>query len=389
MIDGHLVIDADAHVMEPWDLWLQYIDPEFRDRAPRGEPGQATGLTVNGKTMGRAREAVSDGYVEWMKQLIDSTHDREKASGWSAQTQLEVMDEEGIDAAVLYPSRGLYALAVEDIDGPLAGAIARAYNRWIRDFCSADAQRLVGIGLVSLHDPAVAVREVRFAAEELGLRGVMIRPNPIAGRPMHHPSYAQFWSTCAELQLPVSIHEGLGVYMAEHGPDRFAEHILWHLVSHPFEQMESLASLIVGGVLERNPTLRIAVLESGGTWAPFWLGRMDEHCEWLRPVSMARHLSLSPTEYFRRQCWISAEPDEPTFAATVDYLGADHVMWASDYPHPDATFPGALREIRELDSISDETRRQILQDAPATLYDLDLAALRARRAAAAPATSAR
>jgi predicted TIM-barrel fold metal-dependent hydrolase len=112
-------------------------------------------------------------------------------------------------------------------------------------------------------------------------------------------------------------------------------------MSHPMEQMAAMGSLMLDGALERHPTMRVAFLESGTGWLPYWLARLDGHAEWMEETETAA-LTLTPSEYFDRQCVICTDPDDPLAAWVVSRVGADHVMWASDFPHPDALYPNAV-----------------------------------------------
>jgi predicted TIM-barrel fold metal-dependent hydrolase len=251
----------------------------------------------------------------------------------------------------------------------VASAICRAYNRWLRDFCEYEPDRLVGVALVGLQDPELAIADARYAVTELGMAGVMIRPNPYCGRNLHHPAYDGFYAALAELGAPLATHEGGGVFMPEYGYDRFEEHIINHAMCHPMEQMGAVASFTIGGVMERHPLLKVAILEAGGTWLPYWLSRLDEHVEWLRDVE-AKHLSMLPSEYFRRQGWIGFETDEPGLQGLVEYIGADRLLWASDYPHPDASFPGMVDELFDANGLTPDDIRTIVAGNPLELYRL-------------------
>jgi predicted TIM-barrel fold metal-dependent hydrolase len=288
--------------------------------------------------------------------------------GLTAQQQLEAMDHEGIDIMVLYPTRGLGATAIEHMDGRLSSALCRAYNRWLADFCATAPERFVGVAVVALHEPDLAAREATYAVEELGARGIMIRPNPYVGRNLHDPAYDDFYSQIERLDVPLATHEACGTTMPSYG-DRFAsEHISWHIMCHPMEQMGALVSYTVGGVLERHPALRVVILEAGATWLPYWLYRMDEHVEWLKDVETP-YLSLLPSEYFKRQGWITIEADEPNLQSVIASVGIDRLLWASDYPHPDATFPGVVEKFTESD-LNEQQKRAIAQDNPIVVYGL-------------------
>jgi uncharacterized protein len=146
-----------------------------------------------------------------------------------------------------------------------------------------------------------------------------------------------------------------------------------HAMSHPMEQMAAMASLIVEGALERHPGMRVAFLESGTGWLPYWLARLDGHAEWMHDTETA-DLSLTPSEYFARQCIISTDPDDPLAAWVVSQVGADHVVWASDFPHPDAMYPDAvtsfLKESAE-HGLDGDDLDAVLWDTPVRFYRLE------------------
>ena len=252
------------------------------------------------------------------------------------------MDVEGIDQAVLFPSVGLYFWALDD---PRAAvAIARAYNDWLAAYCAADPGRLFGAAMLPMQDPAAAAAELRRARHELGFVAAFVRPNPCRGRSLSDRAYEPVWDAAEESAMTVAVHEGSSVIVPTLGSDRPFNPLVLHAVSHSFEEMLACAQLIAFGVLERHPELRVVFLESGGGWAPFWLERLDEQAESFG--AFCPDLRLAPSEYFARQCWISYEVDEQTLPALVPFIGERRVVWGSDYPHHDATFPGAVDALR-------------------------------------------
>ncbi|TMA44619.1 MAG: amidohydrolase [Deltaproteobacteria bacterium] len=264
MYQDYRVIDADGHVLEPVDLWERYIDPEFRHQAPRG-----VGV-LSVEVLGHVLPDVPGGLP---LEAPDYTTGPAARYGFAArrnfdaESQLEALDIEGIDVAVLYPSRGLYAASVDELPPRFAGAICRAYNRWLADFCARAPERLVGAAFVSLHDPGVAVAEAVYAVEQLGMRAVFIRPNPVNGRTIDHPDFDPLYAEIERLGVPLATHEGAGVHLAQFGRGRYDKLMKLHLVCHAVENMGACMDLIVGGVLERHPRLRCVFLESGAGWA--------------------------------------------------------------------------------------------------------------------------
>jgi predicted TIM-barrel fold metal-dependent hydrolase len=261
-------------------------------------------------------------------------------SRFDAASYLRAMDAEGIDACVLYPSQGLFAPFQPQLDAAQSALACRAYNDWVAGYCGADRQRLFGAAVVPLADPVAAAHEVHRAAA-MGLVAVMVRPNHLYSRNLGDADYDPLYDAVAEAQMMLAVHEGLGLRGPTVGSDRFETFAERHVCSHPMEQMMAMASLVIGGALERHPAMRVAYLESGTGWLPYWLSRLDGHTEWMA-VEECAHLSLTPSEYFARQCVISTDSDDELAAWVTARVGADHVMWASDFPHPDALYPHAV-----------------------------------------------
>src|SRR6516225_2216823 len=237
---------------------------------------------------------------------------------------------------------GLY---VSVLDDPTAAvAVARAYNDWLASYCATADRRLFGAAMLPLQDPPTAASELRRAVSELGFVAGFVRPNPCAGRSLPDRAYDAVWDAAEELGVPIGVHEGSSVIVPTLGADRPFNPMVLHAVSHSFEEMLACAQLIAFGVLERHPGLRVVFLESSGGWAPFWLERLDEQAASFG--GFCPEMKLLPSEYFARQCAISFEVDERTLPALVPFVGAERVVWGSDYPHHDATFPGAVEAIR-------------------------------------------
>jgi len=173
--------------------------------------------------------------------------------------------------------------------------------------------------------------------------------------------------------VPLGLHEGGKAGHLQAGADRFTDLEMQHICTHPLEQMCAAVALIYGGVLDRFPTLEVVFLESGCGWVPFWLERMDEHHDnaLARKFGGTRSRSLRPSEYFRRQCYVSANADETFLAPVAAQIGADRIVFSSDYPHPDAPYPHAVEEFLALPDLTDDQKRTILWDNTARLYHLD------------------
>lgn len=348
------VIDADSHVLEPPEMWGEYLEPEFRERAPYFIKDEQGG-----------EHLVTDGVVHDRIPYPEEGWTARRPGGFNPHERVKDMDLEGIDVQVLFPTQGLYIQAVKT--PPLAAALCRAYNNWLADYCRAYPGRFVGIGAVPVHDVAEAVKEARRAITQLGMKGIFVRPNPMNGRTLENPTYDPLYAEIQELDATFCVHEATGNFPAA-GADRYQNYFLRHLFSHALEQKIACSTIICGGVLERFPRLRVVFLESGVGWLPHWLERMDEHYEGLG--YMVPWLKMSPSEYFRRQCFISADPDEKTIPYVVEAVGADHIVFGSDYPHFDMKFPGAVAAVRDRKELSAEARKKILYETPARLYKI-------------------
>jgi predicted TIM-barrel fold metal-dependent hydrolase len=344
--DGHRVLDADAHVVEPADAFGdgRQPDPSTMDLPPT-----------------TPYEAVGD-----MRKL-----DEFFASGCSAHEYLRCMDNEGIDAVVLYPSMGLFVPYLPELSAHESAEACRAYNDWISSYCASEPARMAGVGIVPLADPALAVEVAREAAA-LNLPGVMVRPNHLYDRSLGHRAYDPLYDALEDTGLVLSVHEGLGLRGPTIGRERSERFAVRHAMSHPMEQMAAMASLVLEGALERHPSMRVAFLESGTGWLPYWLARLDGHAEWMHDTE-TRELSLTPSEYFARQCIVSTDPDDPLAAWVVSQIGADHVVWASDFPHPDALYPEAVASfLKESDAhgLTGADLDAVLWDTPVRFYRL-------------------
>ncbi len=337
-----MVVDADGHVVEPSEAWKDL--PESIRPTIVADANGFEHVTVADREI----LAVSLGTLATPGARFSEPRDirpLEEAvpGGWDPAERLSDMDAEGIDQAVLFPSIGLYFWALED---PTAAvAIARAYNDWLASYCCAASDRLFGAAMLPVQDPEAAATELRRARTELGFVAAFVRPNPCRGRSISDPSYEVIWRAAEETETTIAVHEGSSVILPTLGSDRPFNPLVLHAVSHSFEEMLACAQLIAFGVLERHPEMRVVFLESSGGWAPFWLERLDEQAESFG--GFCPDMRLRPSEYFARQCWISFEVDEQTLPALVPFIGENRIVWGSDYPHHDATFPGAVDALRK------------------------------------------
>ena len=373
MGSAYNVIDSDGHVLEPLNLWENYIDRAFRDRAPRlfiDEDGKQR-LRIDGKKFGGRRGLGTLGAIGARDGVVcddTMTYNEGRKGGFDPHARIPDMDADGIDAAFLYPSIGLSLGGIEDPQ--LAHALYHAYNCWLADYCKPYPDRLFGVAMLPLHSVELAIQEMQFARKELGFRASFIRPNPYNNKMVHHPDYEPFWQTAEELDMAIGFHEGSSLNMPTVGVDRFDGRGAQHIISHTMEMMLACMSVIWGGVVERHPKLRIGFLESGGGWVAPWLDRMDRHFD--DQGFNDSGLKTRPSELFRRNCWISFEPVEGSIGALAEYIGPHKILWATDYPHRDGFFPGAPAMLKErMKGLSAEAQRTIMAGGAMGFYGLN------------------
>ena len=400
-----LVVDADGHVLEPPDGMARFAPAAYRDRIWHIEVRSdgSEWLHFNGGTRPAGGMALA-GTAGMSAEDRDRARQGKlkyrdvRAGAFEPGPRLPDMDVEGIRQAVLYPTMLLGLPGLDDAE--FAEVQANAYNEWLAAYCAFAPRRLFGAATVPTQDVDRAVRTIR-RAKELGHVGVFLRPNPaIQGRKLNDAVYDPIWAACQDLGLPVGLHPFLSPdmpgacralgYAAFRAPGvdyapkdaspadpirNLANVFFSQALSNPFDVMESLALFCAGGVLERFPKLTVLFLEANGGWIVPWLERLDHHYEIFRwDVPWLR---MKPSEYFRRQCYVSFDPDESTLAFTANHalVGADRIIWASDYPHPDAKFPGVVKELAEATaSLTDAQRARIFGSNAREVYGLPAAA---------------
>jgi uncharacterized protein len=364
-------------------MWEKYLEPVFQSRAPYIEQmseSEVSGrrvvkinvfsnpyknIKIEGETI--YKKLPDEIWTQGISQMIRD-YDQYAIATYNPETQVKAMKQMGVDISFLYPSVGLCLFAIDTMDSQLAGALTRAYNNWLRDFCSYDTQALRGVGAINLHAPEEMVSQLHQIAE-FGWKAVFLRPNPVKGRLLSDRAYEPFWRECARLGIAVALHEGTHSHLPTTGDDRFNTRFAMHACSHPMEHMMALLALIEGGVLERHPNLRVGFLEAGCGWLPYWLWRLDREYKDLG-WEVKDNVKMKPSEYFRRQCFVAVEPSEPYLHDMIEYIGADNLMLGSDYPHIDHE-PDIIKEAVELQQrLSKDVVKKILWDNPMRFYGL-------------------
>ncbi len=349
-MDRYLVISTDGHAGLPPGGYRDYLDPGFRERYDADVKVQ---LDL-ARTMRRDMD-IEEINREWRQGI-----EHELAGAWDHERRMEVMDGDGIAAEVIFPD-GLTENNAPPFGaglsvGPLGGerepqwAGARAHNRWLAEFCQMAPERRLGVAVVpATWDVDEAVAEVRRVRAE-GLRSIMIPVMWGPHAPYHHPKYDPLWAVCEELDVVVNFHSGPAPQEEYFGHDRrkepdkpalvggmgiYACEAVWAVV-------RPLTFFIWGGVFERFPKLMVVITEATTTWAPSYLEHLDDrYVDWHVTAKLGdyrKHLSMKPSEYFQRNVRMG------TFFARKEaerrhQVGVQCLMWGSDYPHPEGTWP--------------------------------------------------
>ena len=349
-------VDADGHILEPPDLWERYLEPKYRDRAVRlrsDERGEY--LEVDGAKAKMARNGfpatlgVMDalGGVEFEREPTGLGYvDNASFGAMDPMERIARLDAENLERVFLYPTLGLlWEPECQDLE--LSFAYARAYNRWIVDFCADSGGRLIPIAHIPLGVPELAEQELRRTAKD-GVRGFFVPPFIWTRKAHGHPDHHRVFATAQELGLPMGLHPSFEPHWA--APTRFgrmtgADTAFYQNVILGDVIRAGFTSLFQYGVFDLFPELRVVVLEIGAGWIGYWLERMDSTYE--SPLGRSVPLKERPSEYFKRQCWVSGDPDERSLAGVIPFVGEDRFFWASDFPHADHP-PDYLRNLEEL-----------------------------------------
>src|SRR5713101_4914457 len=343
-------ISADSHVVEPADLWTTRMDRRFRDRAPHIETREKGDfLVVDGVysiTVDLLGPMMNDKEKGAITQGTGRRLEDARPGGFDSVARILDQGRDHVEAEIIYPGLCLGFFGIPDAE--YQRECIRVYNDWLAEFCAGQPKRLLGVGMVPMRGPMIPA----------------LKRNPS----YHEPVFDPFWTALQEIGLPIGVHSG-----AEDEPLGFARDIPLFLSvcdKKMFMMQRSLALLISSAIPQRFPKLRFVIVEGGIGWIAAQLRFMDhwweDHHRWMQPK-----LDESPSTYFKRQFWATFEDDRPG-VLTRHLLGVDRLMWGSDYPHTEGTFPFSIQRISQdfADVPEDETRLMV-HDNAARLYGVD------------------
>jgi len=377
------IVSADSHMIEPADLWVERIDNRFKERAPRAvvnkdKPGayfMAEGLRPFPVAALAATGRDGEEYAKHMKTGYEAV----RPSGWDPVERIKDQEIDGVEAEVLYTSLGMPLFGLKDPD--LQRACFRVYNDWLAEFCSHDPKRLLGVPLISLDDIELAVAELERCRKQ-NLKGAMIWGFAPEDRPYSSPIYDPFWQAATDLEMPLSLHVVTGGTKSP----------AWQMVGHLAKSEKntpgisaigtyhflladiqaSLYTLVVSGVLERFPKLKIISAENDTGWLPHFMYRLDHGYKKYWASAGIHKLQMAPSDYIRRQVYATFQ-DDPIGPATWSFFGEDNYMWASDFPHGDCTWPNSRKVIeQDFAGVPERVTNKIVFDNAVKLYGLHL-----------------
>ena len=367
------IISSDSHVYEPRDLWTTRIDSKFKGREPRIvrlEDGNERWFTdgIKGQMMTAGSQA-GVRFDEPEKLSTTGTFEEVRRGGYIPEEHIKDMDIDGVDVGILYPTEGLQ-LYCTVTDSELLSATFRAYNDWLAEFCKPFPNRLKGIAMVNIDDVQDGISELERSAK-MGLAGAMITIYPPEEKPYSSPIYDPFWAAAQDLDMPLSLHittnrPGYGQQYQDLDSLRSS-----FLTNTDHWVRMSLADMIYAGVFERYPKLMVGSVEQELSWVPHFLDRLDYNYH-QRPVGDSYRFKTDafPSDFYHSNVFLGFQEDSLGIRDR-DIIGVDQLLWGSDYPHFESTFPRSREIIEEiLVGCTEEEQAKIVGGNAARIYHL-------------------
>jgi predicted TIM-barrel fold metal-dependent hydrolase len=374
---AYKLISADSHIVEPPDMYTNRIEPKFRDRAPRMERRKTpTGREYDAWMLGDMQVGTLGAVMQAGQRFEDPSQidflglwEDVRKGAYDPHRMIVENEEDGVWGSCLQPSQGLFWYRVPD--SGLLTEVCRVYNDWITDFCKPYPERLKGIAMLNVDDVDVACGELE-RAKELGLVGAFIPVTPLPERPYRHPSYDRLWWTAQDLDMPLLLH----IATTRHGvPGNEFTMDVTEMTGAGRSNTDywvrySLSAMVFAGVFDRYPRLKVGSVEHETMWIPHWLQQMDfTYRE--RPVFTKGWKSregMLPSDYWRRNMFVEFMEDD-LGVQIRDRIGVDNMLWGSDFPHAESTWPQSKQFLdRIFAGVPEEDRRKITADNAAKLF---------------------
>jgi predicted TIM-barrel fold metal-dependent hydrolase len=374
-MSNYRIISSDNHVFEPPDLWTSRIDSKFKGREPhvvRMDDGADRWFTdgIKGQ-FGAAGSQAGVRFEEPESLNMVGTSEQNVLGGYIPEEHIKDLDIDGVDVSILYPTVGLQLYCTVP-DSELLSATFRAYNDWLAEFCAPFPKRLKGIAMVNLDDVQDGLSELERGAK-MGLAGAMITICPPEDMPYDSPIYEPLWAAAQDLDIPLSLH----ITTNRPGPGQqysnFDTTKLSFLCNTDHWVRIALADMIYSGVFERYPKLMVGSVEQELSWVPHFLDRLDYNYTQraVGDTSYRYKGDALPSDYFHSNVFLGFQEDGLGIKDR-HIIGVDQLLWGSDYPHTESTFPRSREIIEEiLADCTEEEKAKIVGSNAARIYHLD------------------
>jgi predicted TIM-barrel fold metal-dependent hydrolase len=371
------VISADSHIVEPPDMYTSRIEPKFRERAPRIERHKTPAgreydaWMLDGTQVGTLGAVMQAGQRFEDPSQIDflGVWEDVRKGAYDPHSMITENEEDGVWGSCLQPSQGLFWYRVPDSE--LLTEVCRVYNDWITDFCKPYPERLKGIAMLNVDDIDEACQELE-RSKKLGLVGAFIPVAPLADKPYRHPIYERLWWTAQDLDIPLLLHIATPRHNVPGNEFTINSNEMTGAgrSTTDYWVRYSLGAMLFAGVFDRYPRLKVGSVEHETMWIPHWLQQMDfVYRE--RPVFTKGWKSregMLPSEYWRRNMFVEFMEDD-LGVKIRDIIGVDNMLWGSDFPHSESTWPQSKQFLdRIFAGVPEEDRRKITADNAAKLF---------------------
>ena len=374
---AHFLFDADAHVLEPPDLWDNYLDPAFRHRSiqfRRTADGIDQLFVDNQLILPNCTAALGGAELDRNEAMDPRSRlgylDGAPRSSMFGPDRVALFDRWGLAAGLVLPTIGIFW---DTPDNALANAYCRAYNDWVYDFQAADRERLVIAAHLNLRDIPGAVRELELRLDQ-GFKGVFLAPERVDGKGFADPHFDPLWARIEEAGVPLLVHVIVRTRRLVTGfvGDWYgtpANRTFTFALGAASQVMPACMAMVMDGLFDKFPRLKVVAIEAGCGWAPYAMDRLDEKYRHFRGFDAELALGR-PSEYFRRNLWFVAEPEERTIGACLDLIGEDRVLWGSDFPHIDANLEAPSLIRASVSGLSEQRQRAVLGENARRLFAL-------------------
>ena len=363
------IISSDGHVCEPANCYIDYIEPKYRDVAPRivEQPDGTDAFVVHGM-----KRPIPLGFIDGAGFTVTERNNRAakirfpdiREGAYGGRARIPYMDQDGIAAEAIYASIGMGLCMHRDPD--YKNACMLAYNRWLQAMCSEAPNRILGLAQTAVLSVDSAIEDFR-RAKDMGMVGMMMPGRPIY-EDYDHADYDALWECATDLGLPICFHILTSRDGSLNMPHRGHEMNNFLGIIRAVQDVVGL--MVLGGVFERHPRLKLVCAEGDAGWMPHYMYRMDHAARINAEGGIIDGLSKLPSAYIKRNVWMTFQ-DDPTAFHAADIMPHQQLLWASDFPHTDSTWPHSQQLLADHAAhITEEQRQDIMRENAAKLFNL-------------------